>query len=120
MQKEPIVAGVIIVGALGYAAFNLDGTAKPNARLPGGTEACTYRAGTKDQEMVEAGGEAGRQILQAILKLERKCEFVTLVLPDGTRQDMKLGVAGRKPGERPPSSTGHFGIEDEGDATSTE
>ena len=77
-----------------------------NRKLAGGSEACTYHAGPMDAELVQEGEDAGQRILRAILALDRKCEYVTLALPDGTRQVMKLGKAGRKPGEKgPPSIT---------------
>jgi hypothetical protein len=104
MKHEALIAGGIIVAGIVAASMTLDGETVPNRKLPGGTEACTYHAGPKDAEMVEEGGDAGRRILREILALDRKCEYVTLALPDGTRQVMKLGKAGRKPGEKPPSS----------------
>ncbi|MFA5950841.1 MAG: hypothetical protein WC807_11230 [Hyphomicrobium sp.] len=107
MQLQAIAAFGIIVSAVAAAALTLgDGNPEKPKKLSGRSEACTYYAGAKDQEMVEEGGEAGRRILREILKLERKCEFVSLVLADGTRHEMKLGIAGRKPGEKGPSSTG--------------
>lgn len=108
MQMQAMAAAGIILGAIGVATFNFgDGTPERPKKLAGNSEACTYHAGAKDQEMVEQGGAAGRAILREILKLERKCEFVTLILADGTRHEMKLGPAGRKPGEKGPSSTGY-------------
>lgn len=108
MDKQIAASAVIIIGGI-VAAFMMlgDGTVERPKKLAGNSEACTYRAGEKDQEMVEAGGEGGRQIMRRILALERKCDFVTLVLADGTRHEMKLGPAGRKPGEKGPSSTGY-------------
>lgn len=108
MKHEAMLAGGIIVGGIVVAALTLDGTTVPNKKLPGGTEACTYHAGPMDAEMIDDGGDAGQRILRAILALDRKCEYVTLALPDGTRQVMKLGKEGRKPGERPPGSIPTF------------
>jgi hypothetical protein len=106
MKHEGLIAGGIIVAAIVAASLTLDGNRIPNKRMPGGTEACTYHAGPMDAELIEEGKDAGQRILRAILALEKKCEYVTLKLPDGTRQVMKLGPAGRKPGERgPPSIT---------------
>lgn len=107
MQLQAIVAMSILAGAIGIASLTLDGTPEKPKKLAGNSEACTYRAGPRDQELVEAGGAGARTILRSILTLERKCEFVTLVLPDGTRHEMVLGVKGRKPGEKGPSSTGY-------------
>ena len=104
MKNEALLAGGIIVAAIVAASLTLDGETVPNKKLPGGTEACTYRAGPMDAELVDQGDEAGQRILRSILALEKKCEFVTLVLPDGTTQVMKLGKEGRKPGEKGPSS----------------
>lgn len=104
MKYEALAAGGIIVAGIAAAAFTLDGETVPNKKMAGGTEACTYHAGPKDAEMIDEGGEAGRRILKDILALDKKCEYVTLALPDGTRQAMKLGKAGRKPGEQGPSS----------------
>jgi len=107
MQMQAMAAfGIIIAGVAAAAMTFGDGTPERPKKLSGRSEACTYYAGAKDQEMVDEGGEAGRRILREILKLERKCEFVSLVLADGTRHEMKLGIAGRKPGEKGPSSTG--------------
>lgn len=108
MKHEAMLAGGIIVGGIVIAALTLDGTTVPNTKLPGGTEACTYHAGPMDAEMIDDGGDAGQRILRAILALDRKCEYVTLAMPDGTRQVMKLGKAGRKPGERGPGSIPTF------------
>ena len=106
MKHEALIAGGIIVVAIVVASLTLDGTTVPNKKTAGGTEACTYHAGPMDAELIDEGGDAGQRILRAILALDRKCEYVTLALPDGTRQVMKLGKAGRKPGERgPPSIT---------------
>lgn len=107
MQLQAIASLGIIAAAIGYASLNFDGTPQRPKKLAGNSEACTYRAGPKDQELVEEAGSAGRAIVRSILMLERKCEFVTLVLPDGSRTEMKLGRAGRKPGEKGPSSTGY-------------
>ncbi|WP_334151021.1 hypothetical protein [Hyphomicrobium sp.] len=108
MKHQALLAGGIIVGAVVVASLTLDGTRVPNRKLPGGTEACTYHAGPMDAEMIDEGGDAGQRILRAILALDRKCEYVTLVQPDGTRQVMKLGKAGRKPGEHGPGSIPTF------------
>lgn len=108
MKHEALLAGGIIVGAVVVAALTLDGATVPNTKLPGGTEACTYHAGPMDAELIDEGGDAGQRILRSILALDRKCEYVTLALPDGTKQIMKLGKAGRKPGERGPSSIQTF------------
>jgi hypothetical protein len=106
MKYEALVAGGIIVAGIVAAALTLDGNKVPNRKIPGGTEACTYHAGPMDAELIEEGKEAGQRILRAILALDKKCEYVTLAMPDGRRQVMKLGKAGRKPGERgPPSIT---------------
>ena len=108
MKYEALLAGGIIVAAIVVAALTLDGQKVPNKKIAGGTEACTYHAGPMDAELIAEGKDAGRRILYAILALERKCEYVTLALPDGTRQAMKLGPAGRKPGERGPPSVPTF------------
>jgi hypothetical protein len=108
MKHEALLAGGIIVGAIVVASLTLDGTTVPNRTLPGGTEACTYHAGPMDSELVSEGKDAGQRILRAILALDRKCEYVTLALPDGTRQVLKLGKAGRRPGERGPGSIPTF------------
>lgn len=108
MKNEALLAGGIIVGAIVVASLTLDGETVPNKKLPGGTEACTYRAGPMDAELIDEGGDAGQRILRSILALDRKCEFVTLALPDGTKQIMKLGKAGRKPGDKGPSSIQTF------------
>lgn len=106
MKNEALIAGAIIVGGIAVASLTLDGETVPNRKMPGGTEACTYHAGPKDADLIDEGGDGGQRILRAILALDRKCEFVTLVLPDGTKQIMKLGKEGRKPGEKgPPSIT---------------
>lgn len=106
MKNEALLAGGIIVVAVVAASLTLDGETVPNRKMAGGTEACTYHAGPMDSELIDEGKEAGQRILRSILALDRKCEYVTLALPDGTRQIMKLGKAGRKPGERgPPSIT---------------
>lgn len=104
MKYEGLIAGGLILGAVVAAAMTLDGETVPNARLAGGSEACTYHAGPMDGELIEQGSEAGQRILRDILALDHKCEYVTLSYPDGTRQVMQLGKAGRKPGERGPSS----------------
>ncbi|MCC7250873.1 hypothetical protein [Hyphomicrobium sp.] len=108
MKYEALLAGGIIVAAIVAAAVTLDGTTVPNKKMAGGTEACTYHAGPLDAELIDEGKDAGQRILRAILALDRKCEYVTLALPDGTRQVMKLGKEGRKPGERGPSSITTF------------
>ena len=108
MKHQAPLAGGIIVGAVVVASLTLDGTRVPNRKLPGGTEACTYHAGPMDAEMIDEGGDAGQRILRAILALDRKCEYVTLALPDGRRQVMTLGKAGRKPGESGPGSIPAF------------
>ncbi len=108
MKNEALLAGGIIVGAIVVASMTLDGETVPNKKMPGGTEACTYRAGPMDAELIDEGGDAGQRILRSILALDKKCEFVTLALPDGTKQVMKLGKAGRKPGEKGPSSIQTF------------
>lgn len=106
MKHEALLAGGIIVAAIVAATLTLDGTKVPNKKLPGGTAACTYHAGPMDAEMIDEGKEAGQRVLRAILALDKKCEYVTLALPDGTRHVLKLGKAGRRPGERgPPSIT---------------
>ena len=106
MKNEALLAGGIIVAAIVAASLTLDGETVPNRKLAGGSEACTYHAGPMDAELVQEGEDAGQRILRAILALDRKCEYVTLALPDGTRQVMQLGKAGRKPGEKgPPSIT---------------
>lgn len=104
MRYEALIAGGVIVAAIAAAALTLDGETVPNRKLAGGSEACTYHAGPMDGDLIAEGGDAGRRILREILALEKKCEYVTLALPDGTRQVMKLGKAGRKPGERSPPS----------------
>lgn len=104
MKHEALLAGGIIVAAVVAAALTLDGETVPNRKMAGSSEACTYHAGPMDAELVAKGSDAGQRIIRAILALERKCEYVTLALPDGTRQAMKLGKAGRKPGDRGPSS----------------
>ncbi|AHB50403.1 hypothetical protein W911_16080 [Hyphomicrobium nitrativorans NL23] len=105
MKYEALIAGGIIVAGITIAAFTLDGT-KPLERkkLAGGSEACTYHAGPMDAELIDQGAPAGHRILRDILALDKRCEFVTLVLPDGTRQKMTLGVEGRKPGDPRPRS----------------
>ena len=105
MKYEALLAGGIIVAGIVVAAFTLDGTKPPERKkLAGGSEACTYHAGPMDAELIDQGSPAGHRILRDILALDKRCEFVTLVLPDGTRQEMKLGVAGRKPGDPRPRS----------------
>lgn len=104
MKNEALLAGGIIVAVIVAASLTLDGETVPNKKLAGGSEACTYHAGPMDGDLIAEGGDAGRRILRAILALDHKCEYVTLALPDGTRQIMKLGKAGRKPGEKGPSS----------------
>jgi hypothetical protein len=104
MKNEALIAGGIIVAAVVVAALTLDGETVPNKKLAGGSEACTYHAGPMDAELIDEGKDAGKRILRAILDLDRKCEYVTLALPDGTRQVMKLGKEGRKPGDKRPSS----------------
>lgn len=106
MKHEALLAGGFIAAAVVAAALTLDGETVPNRKMAGGTEACTYHAGPMDAELIDEGKDAGQRILRAILALDRKCEYVTLALPDGTRHVMKLGKAGRRPGERgPPSIT---------------
>jgi len=108
VKHEALIAGGIIVAAIVVASLTLDGTKVPNRKMPGGTEACTYHAGPMDAELIDEGKDAGQRILRAILALDKKCEYVTLALPDGTRQILKLGPAGRKPGERSPPSITTF------------
>lgn len=108
MKHEALIAGGIIVAAIVVASLTLDGTKVPNRKMPGGTEACTYHAGPMDAELIDEGKDAGQRILRAILALDKKCEYVTLAMPDGTRQILKLGPAGRKPGERSPPSITTF------------
>jgi len=106
MKYEPVIAGVIIVAAAATAALTLDGETVPTKKIAGGSEACTYHAGPMDGDLIAEGTDAGQRIIRSILALERKCEYVTLAFPDGTRQVMKLGKEGRKPGEKgPPSIT---------------
>lgn len=106
MKHEALLAGGIIVAAIVAASLMLDGKTVPNRKIAGGSEACTYHAGPMDAELIDEGKDAGQRILRAILALDKKCEYVTLALPDGTRQVMKLGKAGRRPGERgPPNIT---------------
>lgn len=106
MKYEAVIAGGVIVVAVAAAALTLDGEKIPNRKMAGGSEACTYHAGPMDGDLINEGGNAGQRILREILALDRKCEFVTLAFPDGTREVMKLGKAGRKPGEKgPPSIT---------------
>ena len=107
MKNEALVAGGVLVTAVGFASLFVDGSKPPVTRLPGGTEVCTYHVGPKDSEMIAADTASGRAILRGVLALDKKCEFVTLAFPDGTRQKLTLGVAGRKPGEKGPSSTGY-------------
>jgi len=104
MKNEAMIAGGIIVAGIVAASLTLDGETVPNRKMAGGSEACTYHAGPMDGDLIAEGGDAGRRIVMNILALERKCEYVTLALPDGTRQVMKLGKAGRKPGEKAPPS----------------
>lgn len=104
MRNEALIAGGIIVAGIVAASMTLDGETVPNRKLPGGSEVCTYHVGPKDAEMVDEGGDAGQRILREILALDKKCEYVTIAMPDGTRQVMKLGKAGRKPGEKAPPS----------------
>lgn len=106
MRHEALIAGGVIVVAIAAAALTLDGEKVPNRKMAGGSEACTYHAGPMDGDLITEGGNAGQRILREILALDRKCEFVTLAFPDGTREIMKLGKDGRKPGEKgPPSIT---------------
>jgi hypothetical protein len=106
MKYEALLAGGIIVAGIVAAALTLDGDTVPNKKIAGGSETCTYHAGPMDGDLIAEGSDAGRRIVQEILALDRKCEYVTLALPDGTRQIMRLGKEGRKPGERgPPSIT---------------
>ncbi len=104
MKHEALLAGGVIVVAVVAAALTLDGETVPNKKMAGGSEACIYHAGPMDADLISEGGDAGRRILQAVLALDRKCEYVTLALPDGTRQIMKLGKAGRAPGDPGPGS----------------
>jgi len=104
MKYEALFAGGIIVVAVAAAALTLDGETVPNKKIAGGSEACTYHAGPMDADLIDEGSDAGQRILRSILALDRQCEYVTLALPDGTRQVMKLGKEGRKPGERGPPS----------------
>ena len=105
MKNEALIAGGIIAAAVVVAALTLDGETVPEKKkLAGASEACTYHAGPMDAELIDEGKDAGQRILRAILDLDRKCEYVTLALPDGTRQVMKLGKEGRKPGDKRPSS----------------
>jgi hypothetical protein len=104
MKNEALIAGGLIVAAIVAASLSLDGTTVPNKKMAGGSEACIYHAGPMDAELIDRGSDAGHRILRSILALERKCEYVTLALPDGTRQIMKLGKAGRAPGDPGPSS----------------
>jgi hypothetical protein len=76
--------------------------------MPGGSEACTYHEGPMDAELIDEGGNAGQRILREILALDRKCEYVTLARKDGTREVLKLGKEGRKPGEKGPGSIPTF------------
>jgi hypothetical protein len=99
-----MIAGGIIVAAIAAASLTLDGETVPNTKLAGGSEACTYHAGPMDGEFIEQGTDEGQRILRSVLALEHKCEYVTLAFPDGTRQVMKLGKAGRKPGDSGPRS----------------
>jgi hypothetical protein len=109
MKNEGLIAGGILIAGIAAAAFSLDGEAPPERKkLAGGSEACTYHAGPKDAEMIDEGTDAGHRILREILALDRKCEYVTLALPDGTKQVMTLGPAGRKPGDKPPASITTF------------
>lgn len=106
MKNEAMIAGGIIAVAIVAASLSLDGETVPNRKMAGGSEACTYHAGPMDGDLISAGGDAGQRVLREVLALDRKCEFVTLAFPDGTREIMKLGKAGRKPGEKgPPSIT---------------
>lgn len=104
MRYEALLAGGVIVAGIVAAALTLDGETVPNKKMAGGSEACTYHAGPMDGDLIAEGSDAGRRIVREILSLDRKCEYVTLALPDGTRQIMKLGKDGRKPGEKGPGS----------------
>ena len=105
MKHEGLIAGGVILAAVVAAALTLDGQTPPERKkLAGGSEACTYHAGPMDAELIERGTDAGQRILRDILALERKCEYVTLALPDGTKHVMKLGPAGRAPGDQGPRS----------------
>lgn len=105
MRYEALLAGGVIVAGIAIAAFTLDGTKPPERKkLAGGSEACTYHAGPMDAELIDQRAPAGHRILRDILALEKRCEFVTLVLPNGTRHEMKLGAEGRKPGDPRPRS----------------
>lgn len=104
MKHEGLIAGGLIVGAVVVAALTLDGEKVPDTKLPGGSEACTYHAGPMDGDLIAEGKDAGQRILRQILALDHKCTYVTLAFPDGTRQVMQLGKAGRKPGDPGPRS----------------
>lgn len=105
MKHEGLIAGGVIVAGIAAAAFTLDGSKPPERKkLAGGSEACTYHAGPMDAELIDQGASAGHRILRDILALDKRCEYVTLVLPDGTRQVMTLGPEGRKPGQPGPRS----------------
>ena len=105
MKHEGLIAGGVIVAVIAVAAFTLDGTKPPERKkLAGGSEVCTYHAGPMDAQLIDQGSPAGHRILRDILALEKRCEYVTLVLPDGTRHELKLGAEGRKPGDPRPRS----------------
>jgi len=108
MKNEALIAGGIIVAGIAAAAFTLDGETVPNKKQPGGSAACTYHAGPMDFDLINEGADAGQRILRSILALDRVCEYVTLAYPDGSREIMKLGKAGRKPGEKAPGSIPTF------------
>ena|SRR5690606_2823501 len=105
MRYEGLIAGGALLAVIVTAALTLDGSKPPERKkLAGGSEACTYHAGPMDAELIDQGAPAGHRILRDILALEKRCEYVTLVLPDGTRQRMTLGPAGRRPGDPGPKS----------------
>ncbi len=104
MKFQALLGGGLIVAAIVAASLTLDGQTVPSKKIAGGSEACTYHAGPIDFDLISQGGDAGQRIVRAILALDRKCEYVTLAYPDGTREIMKLGKDGRKPGEKGPPS----------------
>jgi hypothetical protein len=108
MKNEALLAGGILVVAVVAASFTLDGERVPVQKLAGGSEACIYHAGPKDADLINEGSDAGQRILRSILDLDHKCEYVTLALPDGSRQIMKLGKEGRAPGAAAPPSITTF------------
>lgn len=108
MKNEALMAGGVIVAAVVAASLTLDGETVPNRKLPGSSEACIYHAGPMDADLISEGSDAGQRILRSILELDHKCEYVTLAMPDGTKQIMKLGKEGRAPGARGPASITTF------------